>query len=254
MIRTFAFAGVAALLVAACASVPTVPAALDLRQAVIVAVPSEPAVMLEESGWKGRSAVTGGMAGMGVGLTLGGLACMGTGFLAPLCLGTVVPLTTAVGTVGGAAIGAAHDRAAPGVAEKAKLLQAEWAEAVTRVPLAGQLQRQVRERASADVPLASDPAPAEPALWQLRSKLGVLGTAGSGADVPYVLQATGRLTVQRTGEKRYQFEKAYLVESPRRMTTAQWSADGALALRGAMDDLLTSLAASMAADLAAKRP
>jgi hypothetical protein len=189
------------------------------------------------------------MVGMGVGLGLGGLACMGTGFLAPLCLGTVVPLTTVVGAVGGAAVGAAQSRGAPGVEDKRALLQREWLALASRAPLPEALQRQL------PMPARIEPAPAAAAeasnaAWRLQVGYATLGTVGSGVDQPFLLQATARLAVWRPKDQRAAMERTYVAQSADRLTSAQWSADDALALRRTLDALAVTLTRQIADDLA----
>jgi len=228
-------------LLVGCGSVPSLPAGIDWRQAAVVPLGTEPDVQLEEAGWKSRSARTGGLAGAGIGFGLGGLACMGTGFLAPLCLGTVVPLTTAVGAVGGAAAGAVRSHNAPGVEDKRALLQREWLALASRAPLADALQRQRPPHTDAESPAAP---------WRLQVGYATLGTVGSGVEQPFVLQATARLAVWRPNEPRAAVEKTYVAQSAERLTAEQWSADDALALRRALDTLASALATQMAEDLA----
>jgi hypothetical protein len=232
-----------------CASVPSLPPGMDLQRAVVVPLGSEPDVQLEEAGWKSRSAQTGGMVGMGVGLGLGGAACLGAGPLAPLCLITVVPLTTAVGTVGGAAVGVVHSRNAQGVDDKRALLQREWLALASRAPLPEALQCQL------PMPARIEPAPAaaseaSPAAWRLQVGYATLGTVGSGVDQPFLLQATARLAVWRPKDQRAAMERTYVAQSVDRLTSAQWNADDALALRRTLDGLAVTLTKQIADDLA----
>jgi hypothetical protein len=240
-------------LLAGCAAAPTLPAGLNLKQAVIVPLGAEPDVQLEEAGWKSRSTRTGGMVGAGVGFGLGGLACMGTGFLAPLCLGTLVPLGTVVGAVGGAAVGTASSHHAPGVQDKQALLQREWLALVGRAALAEAVQRQLSPPAPAQAaPAQAAPAAAgeaAPATWRLQVGYATLGTVGSGVDKPFVLQATARLAVWRANEPRATMERTYVAQSAQGLTSAQWSADDALALRRTLDELSATLSRQIAADL-----
>jgi hypothetical protein len=237
-------AAVAALagVVAACASVLPLPPDIDLRQATVEPLAIEPEVQLEEAGWRSDAATTGGLAGAGIGLGAGGVACLGTGIFAPLCFVTVVPLTTSVGAVGGAALGAAHSQAGPGVEEKQALLRREWMALGARAPLAVALQRHLA------LPAADADAPA--ARWHLQAGYATLGSVGRGLDQPFSVEATARLAVWRADRPRARIERTYVARGAERLTLAQWSADDALALRRALDTLSESLAAQMAAELA----
>jgi hypothetical protein len=236
---------------AALPSQPSLPAGIDLQQAVVEPLGVVPEVQLEEAGWKSRSTGTAGMAGAGIGLGLGGLACMGTGPLAPLCLGTVIPLTTAVGAVGGAAAGAAYSHHAPGVEDKRKLLQQEWAALIGRAPLVDALHRRwpLPARDPVAVSAAERPAP-----WRLQAGYATLGTVGAGLDQPFALEATARLVVSRPADLRPAVERTYVSQSPNRLTLAQWRADDALALRRTLDALADMLAAQIAEDVARAAP
>lgn len=228
--------------IAACASAPPLPVGLDLRQAVVEPLAIEPDVQLEETGWTSRAARTGGLAGAGIGFGVGGLACVGTGFLAPLCLATLVPLGTTVGAVSGAAIGAAQSRAAPGVEDKRALLQQEWKALAARAPLAAALQRRL------EPPAAEPGAPA--ARWHLQVGYATLGSVGRGLEQPFAVEATARLAVWRDDDPRTRVERTYAAPASERLTLTQWRADDALALRRALDTLAATLAAQMADDLA----
>jgi hypothetical protein len=242
--------GLAGGLLVGCASVrslPSLPAGIDLRQAVVEPIGIAPDVQLEETGWASRSARTGGLAGAGIGLGVGGVACLGTGFLAPLCLVTVVPLSTAVGAVGGTAVGAAHSQSAAGVDDKRALLLQEWTAFAGRAPLADALQRrwQLPARDGAASPAAA-PAP----VWRLQVGYATLGTVGSGVDQPFSLEATARLAVWRPGDARAAVERTYFAQSAGPMTLAQWRADDAATLRQALDRMAAALAEQIADEVA----
>jgi hypothetical protein len=230
-----------------CASAPKLPTGLDPAQVQVEPSTSVRNVQLEEAGWKSRSAQTGGWVGLGVGFGVGGMACMGAGFLAPLCLATLVPLTTVVGAVGGAAAGAAQSHRAPGVEQKQGLLEREWSALAGRAPLEQSLQGALRSRTNET--LAPPAAAPTPAPWRMQAGYATLGTVGSGADQPFLLQATATLTLWRPGEQRAVAEKVYVAQSADRLTLAQWSADDAQALRRTLDELSSGLATQMVADV-----
>ena len=73
-----------------CTSMPRLPADFDLVNATVVADTEEPALVVDGPAGKGSGAAAGAAVGGGAGFLIGGLACIGAGPLAPLCLGLVV--------------------------------------------------------------------------------------------------------------------------------------------------------------------
>ena len=69
---------------AGCAGVPRMPAAFSLGDATLVSDSSEATVTIDGPAGKGGAAAAGAAKGGGAGFLIGGLACLGTGPLAPL--------------------------------------------------------------------------------------------------------------------------------------------------------------------------
>jgi hypothetical protein len=233
--------------VAGCASVPQVPAELDLRRAAIVEAPSAPTLVLDGPSGKGSAAGAGAAKGGGIGFVLGGLACLGTGPLAAVCLAAMVPAGAAIGAASGAVVGAVQAEGADEVQAKRELLERELAAQPTR--LATQLQQKLREGLRVEVPIAD--ATATPPLWTLRVDTHEVGTSGLGSGATYSLQASASLTVARASDAQPAFVKNYQVASNAKLTTAEWSANGGAPVRSALHDLSAGLARMMAADLRA---
>lgn len=247
--RRHATALLAALLVGACSipplrlPPPPLPPGFELDRALVEPLGLPLAVQLDEAGWNSRDARRGGLAGIGIGLGAGGLACAGSGPLAPLCLVTLVPLTTVVGAVGGAAAGTAHSRAAPGVDDKRALLLREWTALADRAPLVAALQRRW--------PPPEHGAP--PPAWRVQVGYATLRAADGSADAPFAIEASARLVVSRPDDPRVRVERTYRARTEGGMTLAQWRADDAQALRSTLDALAGTLAAQLEADLAPPR-
>lgn len=237
--------------IAGCAGAPALPVGLDLASARLQPLEAAPQVRLEEEGWRSPATRTGSWAGMGLGLGLSGAACAATGPLAVLCYVSVVPLSTAVGAVGGAAVGKSLASRAEGVADKAELLRSHWLLLGQRTPLAQAVERLLPVRvpvgAAGDTPAAAaGPQP----HWRVLLDYATLGTVGSGPGKPFALQGTARLQVWRAGQPLPEADRVYSASSSARLTLEQWSADEALALRRALDELGAALAAQAAGDLA----
>jgi len=240
----------AAQLLAGCASTPSLPGGLDLARASFEPLNEVVQVRLEEAGLKSPTAQAGGWLGLGAGLGVGGLACAATGPLALLCYASVVPLATAVGGVGGMAVGKAVAGNAEGVAEKTQLLQREWALLNERSPLGQAVGRLLPARGALHdeslLPAAAGPA----SSWRLELGYATLGTLGSGTGEPFALQGTARLKVSRAGQKSPEFEKLYTAQGTSRLTLESWAADEAKALRRVLDEVAAALADQIATDLA----
>jgi hypothetical protein len=235
--------------VAGCASVPQVPAELDLRRAAIVEAASAPTLVLDGPSGKGSAAGAGAAKGGGIGFVLGGLACLGTGPLAAVCLAAMVPAGAAIGAASGAVVGAVQAEGADEVQAKRELLERELASSPPTSRLATQLQQELLGGARVEVPIAD--ATATPPLWTLRVNTHEVGTSGLESGATYALQASASLTVARAGDAQPAFVKNYQVASNAKLTTAEWGANGGAPVRSALHDLSAGLARMMAADLRA---
>lgn len=240
----------AGALLAGCAGNPRMPSELDLSQATLSAGAGETSLSLAGPSGKGMGAGKGAAKGAGIGLLIGGLACMGTGFLAPMCLATIVPTSTAIGAVSGGVRGAVISDTSEDVDAKRDMLQAELDAPATRTRLVTQLQRRSREALAVELPLA-DPAnaPATPAEWTLQVTLTELSTVGSRAGLPYGLHTWASLEVARAGEAQPVFVKHYRAYSTERYTTPEWQSNDSEPLRIALDRMSAALAAKMVSDL-----
>jgi hypothetical protein len=242
----------AGVLLAGCANNPRLPSELDLSQASISAGAGETSLSLAGPSGKGVGAGKGAAKGAGIGLLIGGLACMGTGFLAPMCLATIVPTSTAIGAVSGGVRGAVTSDFAADVDAKREMLQAELDAPATRQRLVTQLQRKSREALAVELPLAADAdadAPAPKPEWTLQVTLTELSTVGSRAGLPYGLHTWASLEVARAGEAQPVFVKYYRAYSSERYTTSEWQSNDAEPVRIALDRMSAALAAKMVSDL-----
>ncbi len=234
-----------------CASVPQMPAEFDLGRAAIAQSAQAPALVLEGPDGKGRGAGAGAAKGGGLGFVIGGLACLGTGPFAALCLGTVVPAGIAVGAASGAVVGAVRAESAEDVQAKRSLLQTELATPAMRAQLGAALQQQSRELLPSALPLAgSNAAPTE---WTIQIAVTEVATVGSGPGVPYALLASARLAVLQRGQATPVFVNEYQAQTATSLTTPQWADSDAAPLRAALQDLSTKMATKMLADLAPPR-
>ncbi len=240
----------AGMLLAGCAGNPRMPSELDLSQASISAGAGETSLSLAGPSGKGMGAGKGAAKGAGIGLLIGGLACMGTGFLAPMCLATIVPTTTAVGAVSGGVRGAVISDSSEDVDAKRDMLQAELDAPATRQRLVTQLQRKSREAMAVELPLAADTdAPAAKPEWTLQVTMTELSTVGSRAGLPYGLHTWASLEVARAGETQPVFVKYYRAYSSERYTTPEWQSNDSEPVRIALDRMSAALAAKMVSDL-----
>jgi hypothetical protein len=242
--------------VAGCASVSQVPAELDLRQAAIVEAPSAPTLVLDGPSGKGSAAGAGAAKGVGIGFVLGGLACLGSGPLAAVCLAAMVPAGAAIGAASGAVVGAVRAEGADEVQAKRELLERELAAVPAPDRLATQLQQRLLEGLRVEVPIAN--ANATPPRWTLHVNTGEVGTSELESGATYALQASASLSVARSGDVQPVFVNQYRVASNAKLTTAEWSANGGAPARRALHELWAGLAKMMADDLRAglesKRP
>ena len=240
-----------------CASPPGVPSDFNPRNATIIAVETAPTLVLDGPGSKGSAAAKGAATWGGVGFVVGGLLCMGTGPLAALCLGTMVPAGLGVGAAGGAMVAAVKAEGADESGAKRALLEVEMAAWAARRPLASLVQARTAV-AGADA-LANPPASASatPPVWQLKIALTELATLGSGSGVPYALKASATLDMQRAGQAQQAqppFVKHYQASTTTRMTTADWAAADSQAMRATLDLMTQDLATQIVKDLVPAKP
>jgi hypothetical protein len=247
------------LLIAGCAAAPPhAPSEFELARARIETRAELPQVKPSPDG-KAEEAVQGAAVGaMVTGLSVGlaaAVPCLILGPLAGPCF-AMVPAAAATGTTVGAASGALIGASASDSAEVAQAKRALLEFAVATRPLRERLvthlQRQARESAKVELPVAPAGAP-DPPPWRIG--IGALTIdADAGKDGPYRLRAKTGLTVTRTNEERPAFSKRYEAVTPTAYTTSEWQADDAAAALAALDDLMATLAAAMLADLQSADP
>jgi len=247
------FAPLLALVVAlatGCASTPRMPAEFDIVNATIVADAAGPALVIDGPAGKGSGAAAGAAVGGGTGFLIGGLACVGAGPLAPLCLGLVVPTGMAVGAMSGAVVGAVRSDSAENVLAKRALLVTLLKAPAADRGLAARLQQQLRDTLAAATPPGNTTAPVAQPEWTLKIVLTELATVGTGPDAPYALQATARLDASRASAAQPVFVKHYQANSALQRTTAEWRANESQPALYALDGMLATLVAQMAGDMA----
>ena len=176
-----------------------------------------------------------------VGFLLGGLACMGTGPLAPLCLGTLVPASTVVGAASGAAVAAVRSESAADIAQQRAAL--DEARAV-RPGLSARLVA-LLQQSSGPPPTAALPAPE----WQVQVDVTELAAPASGPSAPYALRIAATLTLRHAGIAYPVYVKRYEAASATSLTSEAWRANAAETLQGTVSELLAKLAAVMVGDL-----
>ena len=239
----------ACALATGCASTARLPTAFSLADASLVAEGAEALLVIDGPSGKGSGAGAGAAKGGSTGLLIGGLACMGAGPLAALCIAAVIPATTAIGAVGGAVAGAISTDSAANVEAKRALLASVMPAAASPDGLAARLQQGLHRRRSGESLQAGADGGLPRSAWTLRLGMTELQTLGAGAEAPYALRAVAQLQVLDTGSGSPVFAKAYQAVSPVRLRTAEWSANEALLARQAVEALYSSLAAQMATDL-----
>jgi hypothetical protein len=238
------------LLVAGCASVPRLPTDFSLARTAVVAGAAEPQVAVDGPAGKGNAAAGGATKGGGIGLVFAGLACGASGPFAPLCIAALVPTGVVVGAVGGAAIAAYTADSAGEVEAKRMLLQSALAASNPQVRLVSHLGAQARELAGIDLQSGDSADAVVRQPWALRVAVAELATAGSGADVPYALQVSADVNIDKAGGSQHVFVKRYQATSARKLTTPQWALNAAEVARAELDSLLGELAVKMVQDLA----
>lgn len=237
----------ACALLAGCATNAPLPPQFDVRQAAVMAEPTATVLSLDGPRSKGNGAVQGAAKGGGLGVVMGGMACMGTGFLAPLCLATVVPAGLGLGALTGAVVGAVTAESHEAVNHKRESLATELVQWQRRGSLAEALHHKVR-------PAAVSPSEPNSSVWQVKVALTELATVGSGPDAPYALQAAAKLQVQRAGHPQPLMIRQYHALTPTRLTAAQWGANASAPLREALDELQQRLVDQMVDDLHPTHP
>lgn len=220
-----------------CAGAPLWPAEMRSHDAVLIDAGGAPQVQVAEGHWGGRGVTTGGTVGAGTGLAVGAAACAATGPMAPLCLATVVPLSTVVGVATGAAAGNLADRNRPGVKEKVALAQSSWDAAVQRRPLGAAVAEQANAHG---VPLASA---GTPAAWRLTVQYGPLLALASDRDERFALSVQATLAVERLRDNQRWPARHFQAASAEALTLEQW-AEGQR-----IDRTLDELAANVAAQI-----
>lgn len=237
-----AAAAAAASLVAAlsggCASAPP-PTDFDPSRLRIVAMDAPP--MLEVSGLpggKGAGLGVGAGAGGGYGALAGALACLPAGPFIGACLAIVLPTTTSVGAVTGAAVGAARTESVEALKLKTQALGAE----MKSTPYHELLGRQLSDR------LAAYPAVAAPTgrPWTLEVGIVEVGTEGKS---DFALRLLASVKARREGSAVVVWEAQREVQSESELTIAQWLANDAAALRGVTARCIDRAAEQLAHEL-----
>ncbi len=235
-LRAFMAASVCAL-AAGCASPPP-PSELDLGRARIVSMAAPPALDVSGlPGGKAMGAAVGAGSGRGYGALAGGFACMTTGPFFPLCLATVLPATTAIGAVSGAAIGAVRTESIDAMEKKTKALRDEMVATPYSDLLARQLQARLPDTAlsgalavapaasaSAEMPLPEIDADRP---WTIEVGVTEVGTEGKSE---FALRLVTTVRVRRAGTAKL-WQTAKEVQSDTELTIDQWLANDSSALR-----------------------
>ena len=234
-------------LTAGCAA-PRVPPDLDLGKAAIVQSPADSIAVSNGASSTAGGASRGAGVGAGTGFAFGAVGCLASGPFYPLCLAAVIPTAIAIGTVGGATVGAVKSESGASIATKLDMLKTELAATPYQTLLAQQLQSQAHERFGADLPLLDSKQAAGPE-WLIDVAVTELIANAGGADHPFNWWIEARLSVRRAGAPRVLYETTRDVTSEASLTTAQWSANGAEALRSGMNQSLRTLADKMLDDL-----
>ena len=225
-----------------------VPADLDLRKAAIVERSTDSIAVSNGASSTAGGAGRGAGVGAGTGLAFGAVGCLASGPLYPLCLAAVIPSAIAIGTVGGATVGAVKSESGASIATKLDMLKTELAETPYQTLLAQQLQTQAQARFGADLPLVDSKQAAGPE-WLIDVAVTELVANAGGAERPFNWWMEARLSLRRAGAPRVLYETTQDVTSEASLTTAQWSANGAEALRSGLNQSLRTLAEKMLDDL-----
>jgi hypothetical protein len=240
---------------AGCTTLPP-PRHLDLSGARIVPGTAAPALDVNGlPGGKAGGAAVGAGTGSGAGVVAGAVACLATGPFFPLCVVTVVPAGAAVGAVTGAVVGAVRTESSAAIELKTTALKGELAATSYQTLLAEQLRDRLRDDYSLAIPLES-PSP-EPtasvaadtrvvdAPLLLQVSVTEVGTEGKGE---FALRLVTGLTLRR-GPAVVVWRTSREVQSDTELTTDQWMASDAKALRGVLDACVRSAARRLATEL-----
>jgi hypothetical protein len=247
-----------------CATTRAPPSDLDLSRAAIVQSQADPVRVLNGRPGKGVSVGAGAVGGAGTGILVAAVGCLGAGPFYPLCLAVVLPASTAIGTLGGVMVGAVVGGSTEDAEAKASLLQTELAAVSYPALLAQRVRSQASDRLSIDLPLLDTAALAAPnggatpandgaPRWLIDVALIEVFSDGNMPDQPYALRVVGRLRLHRTGEPLAVYESSQDATSDAVLTTAEWGANGAEAVRSGLDQSVKRLAEQMLTDLARSR-
>jgi hypothetical protein len=236
-----------------CATPPRPPKDLDLARAVIISDPTPPVLTVAGPTGKGAAAGAGAVKGGGTGLTLGTLACLGTGFLFPICVATVVPASAAIGAAGWAAVAAVRAEGAEGMALQSRMLAEELDNGGHVARLAEYLQEAAREQLSIELPIVRDNAAPDAGDWTIEISLLELASDTHSEGQAYSLWIEGRLRLRRGQQVEPVYERRLEAGSDIAMTTQDWTANDGAALHAALDRAVRSLAVRLMSDLAGAR-
>lgn len=238
-----------------CASLP--PSELDLRQAEIVMDPAPP--VLSTGGHSGKLAAAGSGAakGGGTGILVGTVGCMGTGIFFPLCIGAVVPATTAIGAVAWGTASAVTSEGAEAVDAKQALLKSTFEALPSPALLTTHLQSAALDRLGIDLPVtAATRSAAKDAStdtvhkpWQIELALTAIACEDNKPGQPFALRVEGRARLRHGGQPDVVYERRLVRKSDVELTTTQWGADDAAAARAGFDQALRRLAEDLLIDL-----
>ena len=246
---------VSGLLLAGCATHLPPPPGLDVRGATVVAGTAAPTLDISGlPGGKAAGAGVGAGTGSGAGVVAGALGCLAAGPLYPLCLAVVIPTTAAIGAVTGAVLGAVKTESVDAMALKTRVVKEELASNGYQELLAGRVRERLAE-AAPDAPASGGagavPRPAGESPWLVDVAVTEVGTEGKGE---FALRLVARLAVHRPGETAMVYVVAKEVQSETELTTADWTAAEATALRGVMDVCVRRVADRLLLDLLAAPP
>ncbi len=232
---------------------PAPPPEFSFHRVTIVASSAESPVVLDGAPGKSKSAAVGAVGGGAIALALGGVACLATGPFVGPCFGMLAP-TVAVTAAGTAVTAAVISDTAQDVEAKRNLLRAAMSAPAAHVRLAAKVLAQARAATGAALAPATAEASDGRRDWTLRLTVTQFETVGTGADVPYALQASADLEVMRSGAEKPAFIKRYQAVSATKHTIAEWGASAGEPVRTALDGLLTKIASDMVAELMKREP
>ena len=238
---------------AGCAAPPP-PIELDLGRARIVSMPALPNLDVSGlPGGKAMGAAVGAGSGSGYGALIGGAACAATGPFIALCLAAVLPTTTAIGAVSGAAIGAARTEGLGAMEAKTKALRTEMAATPYNDLLARQLQARLPDAAVFGALAAAPAASAAMSLpeiesdrpWTIEVGVSEVGTEGKSE---FAMRLVTTVRIRHAGTARF-WQIAKEVQSDTELTIEQWMANDAAALHEVLDRCLQQAAGQLGTDI-----